>query len=130
LVVGGQCGRLAVEGVDLRADLGVFVGDDPVGDPGVDQGHLHLAVAEQGGDGLQPHAAVDGLGGQGVPEPVGVHAGDPGGAADAGDKAADEVAVQGAAVVGDQPFVPADVLEVGGGPGGEQADELGVQRDV
>jgi len=33
LVVGGQLGRLAVEGVDLGADLGVFVGDDPVGDP-------------------------------------------------------------------------------------------------
>jgi hypothetical protein len=32
LVVGGQCGRLAVEGVDFGADLGVFVGDDPVGD--------------------------------------------------------------------------------------------------
>src|SRR5205807_6088537 len=37
LVVGGQLGRLAVEGVDLGADRGVFVGDDPVGDPGVDQ---------------------------------------------------------------------------------------------
>jgi len=33
LVVGGQLGRLAVKGVDLGTDLGVFVGDDPVGDP-------------------------------------------------------------------------------------------------
>ena len=83
LVVGGQFGRLAVEGVDLGADRGVLVGDDPVGDPGVDQGHLHLPVAEQRGDGFQPHAAVDGLGGQGVPQLVRVHAGDAGGAADA-----------------------------------------------
>ena len=87
-------------------------------------------MAEQGGDGLQPHAAVDGLGGQRVAQPVRVHAGNPGGPADAGDDAADEVAVQGAAVVGDQALVVADVLQVGGGPGGEQLDELGVQRDV
>src|SRR5258707_909154 len=64
------------------------------------------------------------------PEPVRVHAGGPGGAADAGDDAADEVPVQRAAVVGDQALVAADVLEVGRGPGGEQLDELGVQRDV
>src|SRR6185437_16230333 len=43
---------------------------------------------------------------------------------------ADDVPVQRAAVVGDQALVPADVLEVGGGPGGEQLDQLGVQRDV
>jgi hypothetical protein len=97
---------------------------------GDDEGHFHLAVAGQGGGGLQPHAAVDGLGGQRVAEPVGVHAGDPGGAADPGDDAADEVPVQRAPVVGDQPLVPADVLEVGGGPGGEQLDQLGVQWHV
>jgi len=32
LVVGGQLGRLPVEGVDLDADRRVFVGHDPVGD--------------------------------------------------------------------------------------------------
>jgi hypothetical protein len=32
LVVGGQFGGLAVEGVDLGADGLVFVGGDPVGD--------------------------------------------------------------------------------------------------
>src|SRR6185437_17119379 len=100
-----------------------------VGDPGVDQGHLHFLVAEQGGDGFQPPAAVDGLGGQRVAEPVRVHSRDAGGASDAGDDAADDVPVQRAAVVGDQALVPADVLEVGGGPGGEQLDQLGVQRD-
>jgi hypothetical protein len=33
-------------------------------------------------------------------------------------------------VVGDQPLVPADVLEVGGCPGGEQFCGLRVQRDI
>jgi hypothetical protein len=70
LVVGRQRGQLPVEGVDLGADRGVLVSDDPVGDPGVNERHLHLLVAEEGSDGFQPHAAVDGLGGQGVPEPV------------------------------------------------------------
>ena len=37
------------------------------------------------------------------------------GAGDAGNDAADDVPVQRAAVVGDQPLVAADVVEVGGG---------------
>jgi hypothetical protein len=56
--------------------------------------------------------------------------GDPGGAADPVHDAGDDVPVQRAAVVGGQPFVAADVVEVGGGPGGEQLDVLGVQRHV
>ena len=87
-------------------------------------------MAEQGGDGLESHAAVDRLGGEGVPEPVRVDARDARSAGDPCDDAGDGVAVQGAAVVGGQPLVPADVLEVGGGPGGEQRGQLGVQRDV
>jgi hypothetical protein len=67
-VVGRQFGRLPVERVDLGANGGVLVGDDLVGDPGVDQGHLHLLFAQQG-DGLEPHAAVGRLGGQRVREP-------------------------------------------------------------
>jgi hypothetical protein len=47
-----------------------------------------------------------------VPQPVRVHAGDAGGPGDAGNDAADDVAVERAAVVGDQPAVPADVLNV------------------
>jgi len=78
-------------------------------------------VAEQGGDGLEPHAAVDGLGGQGMAEPVRVDAGDAGGTGDAADDPGDQVPVQRAAMIGDQPLVAADVVEVGGGPGGEQA---------
>jgi len=77
-------------------------------------------MPEQGGDGLQPHAAVDGLGGQRVAQPVRMHAGNPGRVSDPAHDAADDVPVQRAAVVGDQPLAAADVLEVGGGPGGEQ----------
>jgi hypothetical protein len=33
-------------------------------------------------------------------------------------------------VAGGQPLVAADVLEAGCGPGGQERDELGVQRDV
>jgi hypothetical protein len=40
-------------------------------------------VPEQRGDRFEPHAAVYGLGGQGVPQPVRVHAGHSGGAAHA-----------------------------------------------
>lgn len=34
-------------------------GYDPVGDLRINERHLHLAVAEQGSDGFQPHAAVN-----------------------------------------------------------------------
>jgi hypothetical protein len=77
-------------------------------------------MPEQGGDGLQPHAPVDGLGGEGVAELVGMDA-QAAAAPDAADDAADLVAVDGPALVGGQPLVAADVVEVGGGPGGQQA---------
>ena len=104
LVVGRQrrWRLLAVEGVDLGADGGVLVGDDPVGDAGIDEGHLHLLVAEQCSDGFQAHAAVDGLGGQGVPQPVRVDTGNASSASDPVDDAADAVPVQRSAVIGDQ----------------------------
>jgi hypothetical protein len=70
------------------------------------------------------------LGGEGVPEPVRVDARDAGRAGDPADDAGDPVPVQGAAVVGDQPFGAADVLEVRGGPVGEEPGQLGVQRHV
>src|SRR2546421_12974015 len=70
------------------------------------------------------------VGGQGVGEPVRVDARDAGGTGDAADDPPDEVPVQRAAVVGDQPLVRADVVEVRGGPGAEQPDEVGVQGHV
>jgi hypothetical protein len=87
-------------------------------------------MAEEGGDGLQPHAPVDRLGGHGVAEPVRVDAGDAGGTGDAAHYPADDVPVQSAPVVGDQPLVPADVIEVGRSPGGEQFHQVRVQRNV
>ena len=65
------------------------------------------------------------LGGQGVPEPMGVHVRDPGSAGDAADDPADDVPVQRAAVVGDQPLVPADVLQAVCGLG-----QVEVPRDL
>ena len=53
-----------------------------------------------------------------------------GGSGDAAHDAADDVPVEDAAVVGDEPLAAADVLEVRGGPLGEQRDEVGVQGDV
>jgi hypothetical protein len=93
-------------------------------------GHLHLLVPEQRGDRLQPHAPVDRLSGQGVPQPVRVHSGDAGDAAHSVDDAADRMPVEWAAVIGDQSPVGANVLEVGRRPVAEQRDELWVQRDV
>ena len=129
-VVGRGFELLAVERVDLGADRGVFVGDDSVGDAGVDEGHLHLPVAEQGGDRLEPHAAVDRLGGQGVPQLVRVQAGHSGAFADSRDDAADGVALWVASMVGEEPMIGADVREIDRGPLGEQVDQLRVQRHV
>jgi hypothetical protein len=70
------------------------------------------------------------LGSQRVPQLVRVHAGDAGGTADAVNDAADDIPVQRAAVVGDQPVVTADVLKIGRGPGGEQLCQLCPWLDV
>ena len=132
LDLGGQRagrGGGVVEGVDLFAHRRVFVGDDPVGDLGVDEGHLEGAVTEQRGDGFEAHPAVDGLGGEGVAQAVGVHVVDPGDGADAGDDAVHGATIDRVVVVGEQPPAPADVLAVGGGPLGEEVDDFGVQGD-
>ena len=90
----GSRGGLAVEGVDLGGDGGVLVGDDAVGDAGVGEGHVHGAVAEQRGDRFEAHAAVDGLGGEGVAQLVGVDVADAGARPTRRDDAADVVAVE------------------------------------
>ena len=77
--VGGEHGRLAVDRVDFVGDGEVLVGDGAAGDLGVAQGHVEAAVSEQGGDGFQAHATVDGLGGEGVAELVRVDVRQPGG---------------------------------------------------
>ena len=65
-----------------------------------------------------------------MPQLLWVHAWNAGDAADPVDDPGDDVSVERAAVVGDQPVVDADVLEVGGSPVGEQVDQLRVQRHV
>ncbi len=62
----GQALGLPVEGFDLLGDVEVLLGDGLVGDPGVDHGHGEGLVTEQGGDGVNAHASVDGLSGQGA----------------------------------------------------------------
>jgi hypothetical protein len=82
-----------------------------------------------GGDRFEVHAPVDGLGGQGVAQLVWMDfhfAGPP----DAPDNASDLVTVQRSAVVGGKTPMAVDVLQVGGGPGGKQLDELGMERHV
>ena len=90
---------------------------------------MHGAVTEQRGDCFESHAAVDGLGGEGVAELVGVD-GDAGAASDAAHDAGECVSVEAAAVIGDESIVGADVVEVVGGPAGEEGDEVGVEWDV
>ena len=74
--VGGE--PVGVEVFDLVGDGEVFVGDGAVGDPGVGHGHLEGSVAQEGGDGFEAHPPVDGLGGEGVAELVGVDVADSG----------------------------------------------------
>ena len=100
--VGGELGGLAVEGLDLLADGEVLISDGAAGDLRIAQGHVQAAVAQQGGDGFQAHAAVDRLGGQGVPELMGVDMGQAGGGAGPVDHPGDGVPVQRAAVFAGQ----------------------------
>jgi hypothetical protein len=65
LVRGRQLRWLVVKGFDLLGDGEVFLGNGLVRYPGVDRGHGKGLVAKERGDGVQAHAAVDGLGGQG-----------------------------------------------------------------
>ena len=86
-------------------------------------------MAEERRDGLQAHAAVDRLGGQGVPELVGMDMGQAGGSAGPVDHPGDGVPVQGPAVLPGQQqrMIWRDVP----GPVGiDKGDQLGVQRQV
>jgi hypothetical protein len=84
---------------------------------------------QQRGDGFEAHPPVDGLGCEGVTEPVGVHVVDPGDGADAGDDSVHGATVDGDVVVGEEPAGGPDVLGVGSGPVGEQLDDLGMEGD-
>lgn len=63
---------MSVEGFDLLGDGEVVVwGGGLGGDAGMDHGCREGLVADLGGDGVEAHAPVDGLGGEGVAEMVG-----------------------------------------------------------
>ena len=68
--LGGELAGLVVEGFDLLGDRKVLVGDGLVGDARIDHGHGEGLVAEQGGNGVEAHPAVDGLRGERVAELV------------------------------------------------------------
>ena len=66
--------RLAgpVAGFDSFGDAEVLVGHGAIRDPGVDQGHAHRAMPEQGGDRFETHPTVDRLRRQRVAQLVGM----------------------------------------------------------
>jgi hypothetical protein len=79
LGIDGQLLRLTVERLNFLAGGEVLVGHCAVGDLGIDQGHAERLVPEQGGQRLQAHPAIDGLGGQGMPQLVRGHVANAGG---------------------------------------------------
>ncbi len=83
-------------------------------------------MSEQRSDRFEAHATVDRLCRQGVAQPVGVHVVDPGDRADTCDDAVHGAAVDGLVVIGEQPASSADGFGVGGGPVGEEIDDVGV----
>ena len=86
-------------------------------------------MAQEGGDRLQAHAAVDRLGGEGVPELVGMDVGQPGSGAGPVDHPGDGVPVQRAAVLPRQQQ-RVTCGDMGSPVGVDERDELGVQRQV
>ena len=68
-------GHRHIEGLHLPGDTLELPPQRWVGDAGVDHCHVERGVAEQRGDGGQVHAAVDGLGGEGVAPAVGMGVG-------------------------------------------------------
>jgi len=116
--------------VDFGGDLDVFVGDGPVGDPGVDEGHLEVLVTQEGGDGFEAHSPVDGLGAEGVTQLVGVDMADPGSFGDPANHPGDPMPVNGADVVGEEPAVAGDMDSVVGLPPSNEFDQVGMERNI
>jgi hypothetical protein len=97
------------------------------GDPGVGHGHLESLVAEEGGDGFETHSPVDGLGGEGVTELVGVDVADSGLFGDGADHAGGSMPVDAAGPVGEEDAMSGDVFPVGLSVGGDVSDQVGVE---
>lgn len=69
------------------------------------------------------------LGGEGVAELVGVDVSDAGSSCGGGADAVNGARHDRCVVIGDESALSADVVGVGGGPLGEQGDEVGVEWD-
>ena len=128
--VGGELARLVVEGFDLLGDGEVLVGDGLVGDARVDHGHGEGLVAEQGGDGVEAHPAVDGLGGQGVAELVRGDVADARVGAEPAQRGGDAQRGDGTVAFEQEPVGAQAGGPVVGDPVVEQRLELRVQGDV
>ena len=72
-VAGRQFAWLVIQGFNLLRHGEVLVSHGLIGDTRVDHCHRQRLMAEQSGDGIQAHAPIDGLGGQGVPKLVSRH---------------------------------------------------------
>ncbi len=106
LHVGPRCGVRerfgeSVAGLHCFGHSEVLVGDGAVGDPCVGHRHPHRPVAEERGDGFEAHTPVDRLGGQGVPELVGMDVADARSLGCRCDIAMNGPAVEGLAVIAD-----------------------------
>ena len=129
LGVAGQRLGCVVEGFDLFRDREVLVGHGAVGDAGINHGHPHRAMPQQSGDGLQRHAPVDRLGGQGVAQLVRCDVPDARGPGGLGDRAVHPVLPDASAVL-EQQVGAAQPGRAGGDPVIEEPFELRVQGYV
>jgi hypothetical protein len=86
-------------GLDGTSSTEVLLGDHGVSDAGVDESHPRRPVGQQRSDGLERHAAVEALGGEGVAELVRMHVADTGATGDGLDVAMDGAPVEGLVVV-------------------------------
>jgi hypothetical protein len=125
---GAERAGLVVEGFDLGRDCLVFGGHGAVGDAGVAGGHLQGLVSQQGGHRFEAHPAVDGLGAQGVAQPVRMDVSHPGLFGHPVEHAGNGVAVQHRALIGEQQ--PRRAIAVARLPLLEQADQDRVKRNV
>lgn len=86
-------------------------------------------MAEERSDGLEAHAAVDGLGGEGVAELVGVDVSDAGAGGGGGDVAVDGAPVEWLAVVAFDES-PGSGRSASGAVVVDELDDVGQQRHV
>ena len=125
--VPGNAPAVLVEGVDLGGDGLVLVSDHAVGHARL--GHRSMEDDRAMRQWPESHAPVDGLGGQGVAELVRMDRADAGLLRCGGHDAMHRAPTHGRVLVGHQALLGPDVLAVGRRPGGQELDQVWVQRD-